>query len=139
MLLGFRSACLVARPETRKYSQQSGHWGIRPTVSNAATLSAQKVVEGPLLVSGSSDINSSVLNDTIVQKNCFLHVRGNLLGSLTIEPGAKVIVEGSVDGKIINRGGRLVVNHKGLAACVMTDGPAEAGFLLSPTPANTLR
>ena len=86
--------------------------------------SEQKAEEGLLLVTGSSDINSSVVNDTIVQKNCLLHVRGNLLGNLTIEPGAKVIVEGSVAGKITNRGGRLVVNHK--AACVMTDGPAEA-------------
>jgi len=86
--------------------------------------SEQKAEEGLLLVTGSSDIKSSVVNDTIVQKNCLLHVRGNLLGNLTIEPGAKVIVEGSVAGKITNRGGRLVVNHK--AACVITDGPAEA-------------
>jgi len=95
-------------------------------VSNAAMLSAQRAEGEPLLVTGSSDINSSVVNDTIVQKNCFLHVRGNLLGNLTIEPGAKVIVEGSVDGKINNKGGNLVINHKGLAACIMTDGPAEA-------------
>lgn len=87
-------------------------------------LSAQKLEERLLLVTGSSDINSSVVNDTIVQKNCLLHVRGNLLGNLTIEPGAEVIVDGSVAGKITNRGGRLAVNHK--AACVMTDGPAEA-------------
>ena len=87
-------------------------------------LSAQKAGEEPLLVAGSFDIHSSVVNDTIVRENCFLHVRGNLLGNLTIEPGAKVIVEGSVAGKIINGGGRLVVNHK--AACVTTDGPAEA-------------
>jgi len=88
-------------------------------------LSAQKAEEGPLLVSTSSDIHGSVLNDTVVQKNCTLHVRGNVLGSLTIEPGAKVVVEGSVDGKIVNRGGRLVVNNKGLAACVTLEGPPE--------------
>ena len=93
---------------------------------NVATLSAQKAVEGLLVVSSSSDINGSVIDDTIVQKNCSLHIRGNLLGSLTIESGAKVVIEGSVDGKIINRGGKLVVNNKGLAACVTTDGPAEA-------------
>src|SRR6516165_380174 len=80
----------------------------------------------PLLVSSSSDINGSVLNDTIVQENCSLHIRGNLLGNLIIEPGATVVVEGSVDGRIINRGGRLVVNNKGLAASVTLDGPAEA-------------
>jgi alanine racemase len=95
-------------------------------VSNVATLSAQEAVEGLLLVSSSSDINGSVLGDAIVQKNCFLHIRGNLQGSLTIESGAKVVIEGSVDGKIVNRGGRLVVNNRGLAACVTTDGPAEA-------------
>ena len=65
-------------------------------------------VAEPLLVSSSSDINGSVVNDTIFQENCSLHVRGNILGSLTIEPGATVVVEGSVDGKIINRGGSLL-------------------------------
>ena len=95
-------------------------------MSNVATPSAQKAVERLFLVSSSTDINGSVLDDTIVQKNCFLHIRGNLQGSLTIESGGKVVVDGSVDGKIINRGGRLVVSNKGLAACVTTDGPAEA-------------
>jgi alanine racemase len=89
-------------------------------------LLAPRTEPGLLLISTSSDIHGSVLNDTVVEKNCTLHVRGNLLGSLTIEPGAKVVVEGSVDGKIINKGGRLVVNNKGLAACVTLDGPAEA-------------
>jgi Alanine racemase, N-terminal domain len=95
-------------------------------MSNVTMPSAEKAEEGLLLVSTSSDINGSVLNDTIVKRNCFLHVRGNLLGSLTIEPGAEVVIEGSVDGKVINRGGRLVVNNKGLAARVTRDGPPEA-------------
>jgi alanine racemase len=86
----------------------------------------QKADERLLLVSSSSEIHGSVVNDTLVQKNCTLHVRGNLLGSLTIEAGANVIVEGSVDGKIVNRGGRLVVNNKGLAAHVHLEGPPEA-------------
>jgi alanine racemase len=89
--------------------------------------SASKIdLEEPLLVNSSSDINGSVLNDTIVRENCSLHVRGNLHGNLTIAPGATVVVDGSVDGRIINRGGRLVVNNKGLAACVIPDGPPEA-------------
>ena len=100
--------------------------GDLPAVSNAAMLSARRAEPGLLLVSSSSDIHGSITSDTIVQKKCSLHVRGNLLGSLTIEPGAKVVVEGSVDGKIINRGGRLVVNNKGLAAYVTLDGPPEA-------------
>src|SRR5215475_4515332 len=98
--------------------------GIFRAVSNVATLSTQKAVEG--LVANSSDINGSVLDDTVVQKNCSLHIRGNLLGNLTIELGAKVIIEGSVDGKIINRGGQLAVNNKAHAACITTEGPAEA-------------
>ena len=88
--------------------------------------SAQRAEAGQLLVSGPSDIHGSVVNDTVVQRNCSLHVRGNLLGSLTIERGAKVVVEGSVDGRIVNRGGTLVVNNKGLAAYVTLDGPPEA-------------
>ncbi len=89
-------------------------------------LSARQNVIEPLLVSGSSDINGSVNNDTIVQKNCYLHVRGNLKGSLTIEEGAKVVVEGSVDGKVVNRGGRLIVNNNGIAEFVAAEGPLEA-------------
>ena len=89
-------------------------------------LAAQKAEDGPLLISSPSDIHGSIVNDTIVQRNCSLHVRGNLLGSLTIEQGANVVVEGSVDGKIVNKGGRLVVNNKGLAAYVSREGPPEA-------------
>jgi alanine racemase len=95
-------------------------------VSNAATLSLPNAVDGLLLVSSALDVNGSVLNNAIVQKNCSLHIRGDLLGSLTIEPGAKVVVEGAVDGKIINNGGKLVVNNRGLAACARLDGPPEA-------------
>jgi len=116
-----RAVCLVGRPERRK--DFCGSWGFQ-TVSNVVTLSAQKAVEG--LLASSSDINGSVLDDTVVQTNCSLHIRGNLLGNLTIESGAKVVVEGSVDGKIVNRGGKLVVNNKAHAACVTTNGPAEA-------------
>lgn len=89
-------------------------------------LSVQKADVGPLLVSSPSDIHGSLLSDTVVERNCTLHVRGNVLGSLTIERGASVVVEGSVDGKIVNRGGTLVVNNKGLAACVTLAGPPEA-------------
>jgi alanine racemase len=86
---------------------------------------AREFAEGPLLVSGSLVINGSVLNDAIVQRNGFLHIHGNLKGSLTIEPGANVVVEGSVDGKVINRGGRLVVNNKGIAEFARVEGPPE--------------
>src|SRR5262245_44069397 len=96
---------------------------LRTVSKNVATLSAQKAIEG--LLAG-SDIIGSVLDDTIVQENCSLHIRGNLLGNLTIESGAKVVVEGSVEGKIVNRGGRLVVNNKAHASCVTIEGPAEA-------------
>jgi alanine racemase len=88
--------------------------------------STDKIEEEALLVSSSSDIIGSVLNNTIVQKNCSLHVRGNLHGNLTMEAGSTVIVEGSVDGRISNRGGRLVVNNKRPPPCVTLDGPPEA-------------
>src|SRR4029450_4103235 len=94
--------------------------------SSLPPLSGQKAGEDLPLVVSSSDINGSVIDDTVVQKNCSLHIRGNLLANLTIEPGAKVVVEGLVDGKIINRGGRLVVNNKAHASCITIDGPAEA-------------
>ena len=77
------------------------------------------------VISSSADINGSLFTDAIVQKNCSVHVCGSVSGSLTIEQGADVLVDGSVYGKIINRGGRLVVNHKGLTACVVREGPSE--------------
>ncbi|MGB7276417.1 MAG: alanine racemase [Pseudolabrys sp.] len=118
-----RAVCLVVRVRNAQRLIRAA--GVFRTVSkNVATHSARKAVEG--LLASSSDINGSVLDDTVVQKNCSLHIRGNLLGDLTIESGAKVVVEGSVDGKIVNKGGRLVVNNKAHAACVTTDGPAEA-------------
>ena len=78
------------------------------------------------VISSSADINGSLFTDAIVQKNCSVHVWGSVSGSLTIEPGADVLIDGSVYGKIINRGGRLVVNHKGLTACVIREGPSES-------------
>lgn len=81
---------------------------------------------GPVLISSSSEIHGSIASDTVVQRNCTLHVRGNLLGGLTIEPGASVVVDGSIDGRIVNKGGRLQVHNKGLAACVTVEGPSEA-------------
>jgi len=108
-------------------------WDSPATASAAAMLTAREVdARELLLVSSSLIINGSVFNDTIVKRNCFLHIHGNLRGSLTIERGANVLVEGSVEGKISNRGGRLVVNNKGLAETVAVDGPpeAEAGGVL---------
>ncbi len=89
-------------------------------------LSAQKIAEGPLRVDGSSYINGSVLNDAIVHANSYLHIRGNLKGNLTIERGAKVVVDGSVGGKVTNRGGSLVVHNRGIAEFLRVEGPPEA-------------
>jgi alanine racemase len=80
----------------------------------------------PLVITSSAEINGSLFTDAIVQKDCSVHVRGSVTGSLTIELGADVLVDGSVNGKIINRGGRLVVKHKGLTACSIREGPPES-------------
>jgi alanine racemase len=80
--------------------------------------------ERALVVNCATVVSGSVPTDTIVNKHCSLHVRGNLIGDLTIEEGANVLVDGSVEGKIINRGGRLVVHHKRLTECLVMDGPA---------------
>jgi alanine racemase len=79
-----------------------------------------------LVITSSAEINGSLFADAIVQKDCSVHVRGSITGSLTIELGADVLVDGSVYGKIINRGGRLVVKHKGLTACSIREGPPES-------------
>jgi len=106
---------------------QSTQATIEPVAERGAERAVAQAAEpGPLLISSSSEVHGSVLSDTIVQRNCTLHVRGNLLGSLIIEPGASVVVDGSVDGRIINKGGRLQVHNKGLAACVTVEGPSEA-------------
>jgi alanine racemase len=93
----------------------------------------QRDIPEPLVISRPTETDGSLFTDAVVQKNCSLHVRGSVSGSLTIEPGADVVVDGSVSGKIINRGGRLVVNHKRLTACVAREGPpeSEAGATLT--------
>jgi alanine racemase len=112
-------------------AEQGARATVEPVAKQVIEQATEKATErlsesGPLLISSSSEIHGSVRSDTIVQRNCTLHVRGNLLGSLTIEPGASVVVDGSVDGRIINKGGRLLVHNKGLAACVTVEGPVEA-------------
>jgi alanine racemase len=94
---------------------------------------SRRDIPEPLVISSSTETDGSLFTDAIVQRNCSLHVRGSVSGSLTIEPGADVVVDGSVSGKIINRGGRLVVNHKRLTACVAREGPPEneAGAVLA--------
>ncbi|MBX9710635.1 MAG: alanine racemase [Xanthobacteraceae bacterium] len=90
------------------------------------TFPEQKDDEGRILISRSSEIHGSLLDDTIVERNCFLHVRGNVKGDLTILEGARVIVEGSVDGKIANKGGNLTVHNYGaLAEFISAEGPPE--------------
>jgi alanine racemase len=79
----------------------------------------------PLVIDRPTETDGSLFTDAIVLENCSLHVRGSVAGNLTIEPGADVFVDGAVFGKIINRGGRLVVNHKALTACVDREGPSE--------------
>jgi alanine racemase len=93
----------------------------------------QRDIPEPLVISSSTETDGSLFTDAIVEKNCSLHVRGSVSGGLTIELGADVLVDGSVHGKIVNRGGRLVVNNKGLTACVAREGPpeSEAGAVLT--------
>jgi alanine racemase len=94
---------------------------MRPAVIGSDNHAA---VERALVINCATVVSGSVPTDTIVHKHCSLHVRGSLIGNLTIEEGANVLVDGSVEGKIVNRGGRLVVHHKGLTECVVMDGPA---------------
>ena len=89
-------------------------------------LSSPNLETGTLVVNKTMDVPGSVFNDAIVQPNCSLHIGGDLLGNLTIEAGAKVIVEGSIDGKILNKGGSLIVNNRGIGACAGRDGPPES-------------
>jgi hypothetical protein len=72
-------------------------------------LSAQNAEEGLLLVTRSSDINSSVVNDT----NRFLHIRGNLLGHLTIELGRRSSSKVQSPAKSSIEGRREVLSHLG--------------------------
>lgn len=93
----------------------------------------QRAIPEPLVISSSTETDGSLFSDAIVRRNCSLHVRGSVSGSLTIETGADVLVDGTVYGKIVNRGGRLVVNHRGLTAWIGREGPpeSEAGAALT--------
>jgi alanine racemase len=89
-------------------------------------LSRTDDVGSPLVITGSSVLTGSVFHDIVVQNHGSLHIYGNLRGNLTIEPTASVVVEGFVDGKVTNKGGRLVVNsNEGIAEFVTLAGPPE--------------
>lgn len=93
---------------------------------NILMLSRPDDVGNPLIITGSSVLTGSVFNDITVEKHGSLHICGNLRGNLTIEPTASVVVEGFLDGKVTNKGGRLVVNNnEGIAEFVTLDGPPE--------------
>lgn len=88
-------------------------------------------VREPLKVSGRWDLNESVIADTIVQRDAVLFVWGDFQGSLTIERGAQVFIEGFIDGKVTNKGGRLVVHDKRVTDLTIAGPPeAEAGGTL---------
>ncbi len=96
------------------------------TFSEQKDSSQQKGDDGRIVISRNSEINGSLLQDTVVQRNCFLHIRGNVKGSLTISEGARVVVEGSIDGKVTNKGGNLTVHNNGtITEFLTTDGPPE--------------
>ncbi len=87
----------------------------------------------PLVVANSSVMAASIPNDIVVRKFCDVHICGNVRGSLTVEQGANVVVDGFVDGKILNKGGKLAVNNgEGIGEFAALDGPpeAEAGGIL---------
>lgn len=119
---------VARKPETTRAAApaQESSGESRRIAMNSAMLSDQKDQEGRILISRSSEINGSLLDDTIVERNCFLHIRGNVKGSLTISEGARVVVEGSIDGKITNKGGNLTVHNNGtITEFLTTDGPPE--------------
>ena len=93
---------------------------------NADSETQQKDGGGCTVITRNSEINGSLLQDTVVERNCFLHIRGNVKGSLTICEGARVVVEGSIDGKVMNKGGNLTVHNNGtITEFLTTDGPPE--------------
>lgn len=119
---------VVQKPETTRTPAlaQEPSGDSRQIAMNGTMFSDQKNVEGRILISRSSEINGSLLEDTIVERNCFLHIRGNVKGSLTISEGARVVVEGSIDGKVFNKGGNLTVHNNGtITEFLTTDGPPE--------------
>lgn len=96
------------------------------TLSGQSDPSPQKDGEGYIFITRNEEINGSLLQDTVVERNCFLHIRGNVKGSLTISEGARVVVEGSIDGKVMNKGGNLTVHNNGtITEFLTTDGPPE--------------
>jgi cytoskeletal protein CcmA (bactofilin family) len=56
-------------------------------------------------------VRGTVFGDLTVEAGGRVHALGNIKGSVTILPRAKVIIGGIIGGDVLNRGGRLYVEH----------------------------
>jgi cytoskeletal protein CcmA (bactofilin family) len=56
-------------------------------------------------------IRGAVYGDVVVEYGGRMHVFGRITGTLTVHRGAKVIHSGVVGGDIVNRGGRVFIDH----------------------------
>jgi cytoskeletal protein CcmA (bactofilin family) len=68
-------------------------------------------IPGPLVVEQDLDVQGTIAGDTVVRSACRLHVRGAITGNLTIEPGASVVIYGTVGGRVRKHGGILAITH----------------------------
>ena len=68
-------------------------------------------IPGPLVVEHDLDVQGTITGDTLVCSARRLYVRGAILGNLTLEPGASVVVYGTVSGRVRKNGGTLVITH----------------------------
>ena len=68
-------------------------------------------IPGPLVVEQDLDIQGTIAGDTVVRSARKLHLRGAITGNLTLEPGASVVIYGTVGGRVRKHGGILVITH----------------------------
>jgi cytoskeletal protein CcmA (bactofilin family) len=64
-----------------------------------------------VVAGGKLYVRGSVFGDLRVETGGRVHVLGNVKGKVTVMPEAKVIVGGVIGGDVLNRGGRLFVEH----------------------------
>ena len=100
-----------------------------PLDSNPKCLAAANLgladTDQPLIVSGQCDVAGSQLVDTVVRKNGNIHIGGDLRATLTLEPGSFATIEGSIHGRVVNKGGKVTVKNNSLAGLAVSNGPSE--------------
>ncbi|MDP9173137.1 MAG: hypothetical protein M3O30_04625 [Planctomycetota bacterium] len=81
------------------------------SVNELYTLWGMIVGTVTVIQGGKFYLRGSIYGDLVAAPGARIHIFGNVQGKLTVHPDAKVVHSGVIGGDVINRGGRIFIEH----------------------------